>query len=134
MFDNWFSFSALLAIQFGFAALLGAMVSQSRRPLERGLLAASGLLYLGASLALPLSLLMRFAVWVASALLFAGFLNTTMTLRANPRLGWLYLVFAMALIFTWSTTQSAQIPLLGLGASAAIAAAFAWRRSLAATI
>jgi hypothetical protein len=130
LFTNWISFSALLVVQFGFAALLGAMVSQTRRPFERALLAASGLLYVGASLALPLSLAFRLVVWVASALLFAGFLNTSLTLRANPRLGWLYLTFAMALILAWSATQSPQIPLLALGATAALAAAVAWRRSL----
>ena len=134
MFSDWISFSALLAIQFGFAALLGAMVSQTRQSTERALLAASGLLYVGASLALPLSAMFRLAVWLASALLFIGFLNTRLSLRANPRLGWLYLVFAMALIFSWSATQAPQLPLLALGATAAVAAALAWRRSIMAGV
>lgn len=134
MFDNWISFSALLAVQFGFAALLGAMVGQTRRLIERVLLAASALLYIGASLALPLGLFFRIMVWVVSALLFYGFLNVPLALRSKPRLAWLYIVFAMALILTWSAVQTPQVPLLALGASAALAAGLAWQRSITSAI
>ena len=130
MFTDGISFAALLAVQFGFAALLGAMVGQTRHSLDRVLLAASGLLYIGASLALPLSLMFLIAVWAVSALLFVGFLNTRIVVRSDSRLAWLYLAFAMALILAWGAAQAPHMPLVAIGATAALAAALAWRRSL----
>ncbi len=129
MLLNWVSFSALLTIQFGFAALMGALVGQSRAIVDRVLLAASALLYVGASLALPMDLVLKLFVWPVSALLFIGFLNIPLTFRSRPRFAWLYVVFAMALIITWSAGQIVQLPLVVMGAAAALAAGLAWRRS-----
>jgi hypothetical protein len=129
MLLNWVSFSALLAIQFGFAALLGALVSQSRTVVDRVLLAASALLFVGASVALPMTLMFKLFAWIVSALLFIGFLDIPLTIRSKPRFAWLYVVFAMALIITWSAAQAIQPQLLALGAAAALAAGLAWRRS-----
>ncbi len=129
MLLNWVSFSALLAIQFGFAALLGALVGQSRAILDRVPLAASALLYIGASVALPMDFVLKLFVWLVSALLFIGFLNIPVTFRSRPRFAWLYAVFAMVLVITWSAGQLVQPPLVALGAAAALAAGLAWRRS-----
>lgn len=128
MFADWVSFSALLAIQFGFAALLGALVEGARRLGDRLLLGISGLLYIGASLALPIDLNFRIVAWLVSALLFWGFLRTPLVFSDHPRLTWLYVVFAMTLIAIWSAAQATQLTFWGLGAAAGLAAGLAcWR-------
>jgi hypothetical protein len=131
---NWVSFSALLAIQFGFAALLGALVGQTRAIMDRVLLAASALLFVGASVALPMALMFKLFVWAVSILLFIGFLDIPLAFRSKPRFAWLYIVFAMALVITWSAAQAIQPQLLALGAAAALAAGLAWRRGNAAAV
>jgi hypothetical protein len=131
MFSDLFSFSGLLAIQFGYAAFLGALASYARQSLDRALMAASILFYAGASLALPMATSYKVVIWIVSALLFWGFRSSNLVVRNQPRLGWLYAAFAMVLIIAWSITQPAQPPFVILAASAGLAAALAWRRSLA---
>jgi len=128
VFADWVSFSALLAIQFGFAALLGALVDGARHFADRMLLGISGLLYVGASLALPIELSFRIIAWLVSALLFWGFLKTPFVFSSHPRSTWLYVVFAMTLIAIWSAAQTTQVAFWGLGAAAGLAAGLAcWR-------
>lgn len=130
MFVDWLSFSTLVAVQFGFAGFLGALAGYARLTGERVLVVASILFYIGASLALPLASSFKLVIWLVSALLFFGFRNTPLTFRMRPRLAWIYVAFAMALIIVWSMARTAQSPFVALGAAAAIAAGLAWRRSL----
>jgi len=133
VFADLASFSALLAVQFGFAALLGALVYGARRLADRILLGVSGLLYIGASLALPIELNFRIVAWLVSALLFWGFLKTPLVFTNHPRFTWLYIVFAMTLIAIWSAAQTTQVTFWGLGAAAGLAAGLACWRGLRAT-
>lgn len=130
MFSDLFTFSGLLAIQFGFAAFLGGLASYARQTIDRALVVASILFYAGASVALPMALQYRVVIWLVSALLFWGFRSSNIVFRTQPRTAWLYAAFAMAIIIAWSLAQPAQPPFVALAAAAGLAAALAWRRSL----
>jgi hypothetical protein len=131
MFSELFAFSGLLAVQFGFAAFLGGLAGYARQALDRALVALSTVFYMVASLALPVALQYKVAIWLVSALLFWGFRNSNFVFRAQPRIAWLYTAFAMALIIGWSLVQPIQAPFAALAGAATLAAALAWRRSLA---
>lgn len=131
MISDLFAFSGLLAVQFGFAAFLGGLAGMARQALDRALVIASLVLYAGASYALPLPSGYKIVIWLVSLLLFWGFRNTDLAFRAQPRLAWLYVALAMAIIIAWALAQAAQLPVAVLGAGAALAAGLAWRRSLA---
>lgn len=132
MFTDLFAFSGLLAVQFGFAAFLGGLASCARQAFDRTLVLASLVLYAGASYALPMPAAYKAVIWLVSLLLFWGFRGAHIIFRTQPRLAWLYLAFAMALIIAWAAGQAAQLPVAVLGAGAALAAGLAWRRSLTA--
>lgn len=131
MVSDLLAFSGLIAVQFGFAAFLGGLASCARQALDRVLVLASLVLYAGASWALPMAAPYKAVIWLVSLLLFWGFRNSHQIFRTQPRLAWLYVAFAMALIIAWATAQATQLPVMLLGAGAVLAAGLAWRRSLA---
>lgn len=128
MVSDLFSFSGLLAIQFGFAAFLGGLSGYARQTLDRALVIASLVFYAGASWALPLATSIKVVVCLMSVLLFWGFRTNDVLLRAQPKVAWVYASLAMLLIFVWALAQF-EAPLVALAASAGLAAALAWRRS-----
>lgn len=130
MFSESIALLALLVVHFGFAALLGALVSRVRTLAEGGFLAFLALLYLVATFTLPLP------VWGNVLVLLGGFFLAALSASRfprplfQPRVGWFYTGFAMLLIFLWSAAQGWQYPLLTLGAAAGLAATMSWRRGL----
>jgi hypothetical protein len=130
------SLIALLAVHFGFAALLGALMSRAvsyrdRLGLFQGsVLGVASFLYMTATFTLPLELWTKVIVLLISALLFGLSAAQTPRFLFHPRIGLLYAGLAMTLILAWTATQGWQIPLLSLGAAAALAATLAWRRGL----
>ncbi|MEX1071719.1 MAG: hypothetical protein WEC37_03745 [Anaerolineales bacterium] len=130
MFSETISLVALLAVHFGFAALLGALMSRAVSLFHGSTLGVASFLYMTATFTLPLALWTKIIVLLISALLFALSAARTPKFLFHPRIGWLYAGLAMSLIFAWTATQGWQTPLLSLGAAAGLAATLAWRRGL----
>lgn len=124
------SLVALLAVHFGFAALLGALMSRAVNLFHGSVLGVASFLYMTATFTLPFELWTRVIVLLISALLFGLSAAQTPRFLFHPRIGWLYAGLAMTLIFAWTATQGWQTPLLSLGAAAALAATLAWRRGM----
>ena len=133
LLSAWVSFAALLAVQMGFAALLGKFAQYAGQASQRLVLAISGLFYVAASSALPMEIIPKIAIWLASACIFAYFARPASRLLWPARFAWHYAALAMCLVLLWSVMQGWPLPFLGLGSAAAFAATLAWRRALHAT-
>jgi hypothetical protein len=125
---DWISLPALLAVQIGFAALLGAVLRNAHTVAQRVAALVAGLLFVVAGLVLPLGLAYKAGLWMFSAIAFAAFALRPFAFKWPRRFGWLYAGFAMLLILAWSAAQGSPLPLLLLGVAAGLAAALAWRR------
>lgn len=117
-------------MHFGFAALLGALMTRALTLAHGSILGVASFLYMLASLTLPLAVWTKIIVLAVSLFLFTLSAARTPKFLFQPEIGWLYAAFAMGLVLLWTATQGWQIPLLSLGAAAGLAATLAWRRGL----
>ncbi len=127
---NWLATLALVVIQVGFAALLGAFARQAHTLATRAAVFFSAVVFFLSSLSLPLTPLPKAAVLLVSVGLFAFFGRQATSPKWQARLAWLYAGFAMLLILVWSAAQGWLSPLLGLATAAGWAALLAARRGL----
>ncbi len=130
MFIESISLLALLTVHFGFAALLGALVSRVQTWIEGTVLAFLTLIYLAATFTLPLPAWANFVVMLSSFFVAALAASRIPRPVFQPRIGLFYAGFAMLLILLWSAVQGWQYPLITLGAAAGLAATLAWRRGI----
>src|SRR5690606_35279128 len=121
-----------VAVHLGFAALLGAFARKAADLPSRSASFLAALAYFGSSLTLPLTLLPKAGLSLASAGLFAYFGRQQVPGAWQARLAWLYAGFSMLLIVVWSAAQGWFSPLASLGAAAGWAGVLAWRRGAAA--
>lgn len=130
MATDLIALTALLVMYFGFAALLGALMTRALTLAHGAILGIASFLYLLATVTLPMALTTKIIVLAVSLVLFALAAARTPRFLFQPEIGWLYAAFAMGLVLLWTVTQGWQVPLLSLGAAAALAAILAWRRGL----
>jgi hypothetical protein len=134
MTNYWISLAALMLVHLGFAALLGSLIFRLRahaaEPTDLFLILFGGVVFVGASLALPFGLGTRLLFWVASLCTLGIFSFQLETMPSHPALSWYYAAGAAGLILAWSLSQGWPLPTLSLGLSAALAAGLAWRRAL----
>ncbi len=129
---NWISFSALLSIYFGFAALLGIWIFHAKK---------NGNLRFQAIPLIIAALMIVLSIWVIPYnIAFKLFLLITclvaMSITAfrlnqfsfHPDWAWLYSAFSMGLIMIWSITQGQAVLAFSMSFLAAIACLFALAR------
>ncbi|MBX3048855.1 MAG: hypothetical protein KIT46_00970 [Anaerolineales bacterium] len=132
MNSDWIGIAALVAVHLGFAALLGAFAGRAKDLSSSSASFLAALAYFGSSLSLPLALLPKAGLALASAGLFAYFGRRGIPGAWQARLAWLYAGFSMLLILLWSAAQGWFSPLASLGAAAGWAGVLAWRRGFTA--
>lgn len=134
MTTYWISLAALMLVHLGFAALLGSLIyrlrSHAAEPTDLFLILFGGVVFIGASLALPFGIGTRLLFWIASLCTLGIFSFQLEAMPSNPALSWYYAAGASALILAWSLGQGWPLPTVGLGLGAALAAGLAWRRAL----
>lgn len=130
MFVDSISLIALIAVQLGFAGLLGAKARQAKTIARVVLICLGALIFAVSILRLPLPTSPRIILWIASAVLFVYFFKPDILSGMQVKLAWFYAGGAMLLILAWSATQSWLAPVFSLGLAAGLAGMLAWRRGL----
>ncbi|MBW8012454.1 MAG: hypothetical protein FVQ83_14660 [Chloroflexi bacterium] len=138
MLSIWFSLTGTLAVYIGFASVLGSLVHKLRIETSRynliQIISFGVLIFLPASLALPLTLPLRIITWVWAIILAALFAIRPGKLPVwlwAPGFGLRYAAGTMGLILFWSlATSFISPPVIILGALAGLAGVLAWQRGV----
>lgn len=136
MLSNLFSLTAALAIYLGFACVLGSLVYKFRIETSRynliQIISFGVLIFVPASLAIPLGLSLRITSWVVATFLAALFIIRPGRLPNwvwGPGFGLRYAAGTMSLILFWSLAASSiSPPVIILGVLAGLAGGMAWQR------
>ena len=132
MVTPWLSFPAYLAVQLGFAGVLGAQIYHLRAEINSRQVAAAFAL-VGLVVLPPLSMpaFIQWLGWLAATLVVVLFAirphflpDQIWTLQFALR----YAAFAMLVIAIWGIIGNLSSPLIILGLCASLAAVLAWNR------